>query len=71
MGLWASKEGRLAREEKSKSELCRCEAGKPSWPTLPRGVQVRKSGHPINKLRARTNEDKGKDRQGWAKGKDG
>ena len=38
---------------------------------LLRGDQVRNPGCPIHELWASTNEDKGKDGQGWVKGKDG
>ena len=66
----------------SKSNLCGRKLGMPCWPTLPKGIQPGQPRHPSNKLRARTNEDKGKDRfrvrmgyrqdgQGWVMGRMG
>ena len=43
----------------------------PGWPMPPRGDRIGQTSHPINELQARTNEDKGKDGQGWIMGKDG
>ena len=37
----------------------------------PRGNQIGQTGHPINELWARTNENKGKDGQGLVTAKDG
>ena len=80
VGLQAGKDGGLAREQNSKSKLCGCEVGLPSWTTPPRGDQIGQTSRPINELWARTNEDKGKNRQrrvmgkdgqGWVTGKDG
>ena len=45
--------------------------GGPGWPMLPRGDWVRKPRCPTKELRARTNEDKGKDRQGQVMGRTG
>ena len=70
VGLRAGKEGGLAQES-SKSELCGHEAGLPRWPTPLRGNRVRNPRCPIHKLWVRTNKDKGKDGEGWVKGKDG